>query len=119
CGYGFVAHPVLDDENSARGVMQRARELAGPATTIGLVDWKEQNLLQAVGPVAEFGFRQPPREQLRRALDWAGEGDGRRLLVAVGEDLACLDFRERPGVVLVGVANRRQWWLFEPARAGG
>lgn len=119
CGYGLIVHPLLDDENSARAVMQRARDLAGPGVAIGLVDWKEQNLLQAVGPVAEFGFRQPPREQLRRALAWADADGSRRLLVEQGEALACLDFRERPGVERAGVANRRHWWLFDPARARG
>jgi 16S rRNA (cytosine967-C5)-methyltransferase len=44
----FVAYPVLDPSSSARAIMQRARELAGPAGHDRLVRWKEQNLLQAV-----------------------------------------------------------------------
>ena len=31
-GYGFVVHPLLDDENSARGIMRQARALAGDGT---------------------------------------------------------------------------------------
>lgn len=109
-GYGFVVHPLLDDENSARGIMRQARALAGDATVIGLVDWKEQNLLQAVGPVAEFGFRAPPATQLGRGRAWI-EADpaGRRLLVQRSQALACIDF-EGDGQ-RIGSANRREWWL--------
>ena len=112
CGYGFVVHPLLDDENSARAVMQRARGLAGPRATIGLVDWKEQNLLQAVGPVAEFGFRQPPEVQLARGRDWlAGDPSTRVLMLQASDALACVD--TRVGAVRVGTANRRDWWLVD------
>lgn len=112
CGYGFVVHPLLDDENSARTVMQRARDLAGPDATLGLVDWKEQNLLQAVGPVAEFGFRRPPAEQLGRARAWmAGEPSTRLLLVQASPALECIDLDQ--GARRVGTANRRDWWLLD------
>jgi len=111
CGYGFVVHPVLDDESSARGLMAKARADAGPGVVIGLVDWKEQNLLQAVGPVQEFGFRAPPPEQLARALTWLAEDPpGRILLVQQSEPLACIDFDDGRAR-RVGVANRRAWWL--------
>lgn len=111
CGYGFVVHPVLDDESSSRGLMRQARAAAGADVVIGLVDWKEQNLLQAVGPVAEFGFRAPPPEQLQRALAWlADDPAGRILLVQESEPLACVDFDDGHAR-RVGVANRRAWWL--------
>jgi 4-amino-4-deoxy-L-arabinose transferase-like glycosyltransferase len=110
-GYGLVVHPLLDDENSARGVMRQARADAGADIEIGLVDWKEQNLLQAVGPVAEFGFRQPPAVQLQRALAWlAADPAGRVLLVQQSEPLACIDFDDGRAH-RVGIANRRAWWL--------
>ncbi|MFY2763761.1 ArnT family glycosyltransferase [Arenimonas sp. MALMAid1274] len=116
-GYGLVVHPLLDDENSAAGVMQRARAVAGPDTGIGLVGWREQNLLQAVGPVTEFGFRVPPAQQLARALDWARADASRRLLVQDMRALACLRLQEGPDAVRIGTANRRQWWLVTPAAA--
>lgn len=118
CGYGFVVHPVLDDENSAQKVMREARAAAGPGVVLGLVDWKEQNLLQAEGPVAEFGFRQPPRVQLARAQAWlAQDPAGRRLLVQRSEALACLAFDG--DAVRVGRANRREWWLLGPGALAG
>ncbi|MEO8160785.1 MAG: glycosyltransferase family 39 protein, partial [Arenimonas sp.] len=82
-GYGFVATPILDPSSSARALMQRAREVAGPDTTIGLVAWKEQNLLQAVGPTVEFGFRREAAAQLHDAGAWL-EADPRqrRLLLS-------------------------------------
>ncbi len=117
-GYGFVAHPVFDRENSARGLMADARALAGDGVTIGLVDWKEQNLLQAVGPVAEFGFRQPPASQLAAAVAWErADPDRRRLLVQRSEALACLRFEPGADAARVGIANRREWWLVSAAAA--
>ena len=111
CGYGFVVHPVLDDESSSAGLMRQARAEAGADVVIGLVDWKEQNLLQAVGPVEEFGFRAPPTQQLQRALAWlAADPAGRILLVQQSEPLACIDFDDGRAH-RVGVANRRAWWL--------
>ena len=116
-GYGFVVSPVLDDESSARGVMREARAIVGPEMEIGLVDWKEQNLLQAVGPVAEFGFLTPPEEQLQRALTWlAADPAGRILLVQQSEPLACIAFGDGRAR-RVGVANRRAWWLLRAPSA--
>ena len=116
-GYGLVVHPLLDDENSARGLMREARERAGGGITLGLVDWKEQELLQAVGPVAEFGFRQPVDVQFTRALAWLREAPAdRALLVQRSEELGCVDFtRAGAGAERLGMANRRDWWLL---RAG-
>ncbi|WP_374602114.1 ArnT family glycosyltransferase [Arenimonas sp.] len=119
-GYGFVVHPVLDDESSARELMQRTRVLAGPEATVGLVDWKEQNLLQAVGPVAEFGFRAPPALQLQRARAWLMADPGSRLLLAQRTDaLACVDFDAAADARPVGMANRREWWLLGQAALQG
>jgi 4-amino-4-deoxy-L-arabinose transferase-like glycosyltransferase len=115
-GYGFVVHPLLDDENSARGVMRQARALAGARTEIGLVAWKEQNLLQAVGPVAEFGFRQPVARQFERGLTWLRERPGsRRLLIMRSDALTCVDFAGTGPARRVGRANRRDWWLLDEA----
>lgn len=119
-GYGFVVHPVLDDESSAREVMQRARVLAGPDAVLGLVDWKEQNLLQAVGPVAEFGFRRPPAQQLAAGQAWlAADPRARLLLVQRSDALDCVDFGPGADARPVGMANRREWWLLGPAALSG
>jgi 4-amino-4-deoxy-L-arabinose transferase-like glycosyltransferase len=108
---------LLDDANSARGLMRAARAQAGPDAEIGLVGWREQNLLQAVGPTAEFGFRQPWDEQLRRGAAWMAQSPQRRLLL-VNEDalLPCVD-RARGSVA--GRANRRAWWLVPQAAITG
>lgn len=129
CGYGFVVHPLLDPSSSARELMQQARQVAGTQVTIGLIDWKEQNLLQAVGPTIEFGFRAKRDEQLRRAEPWLRAApEQRRLLVQEADDDGRgAEGRATQGAVTdgvaeclrldaehaqrVGVANRRTWWL--------
>ncbi|MBC7656210.1 MAG: glycosyltransferase family 39 protein [Frankiaceae bacterium] len=120
CGYGWVAHPVLDPSSSARALMQRARDIAGPGVGIGLVEWKEQNLLQAIGPVQDFGYRRPAPEQLRMAVAWL-DADPRHRLVLFSQprsQVPCFSAADlgTPAVRSVGSANRRNWYLV--ARAG-
>ena len=119
-GYGLVAHPVLDGSSSARNVMLQARTLAGEATTLGLVAWEEQNLLQARGAVTEFGFKAPEAQQLQRAHAWLQEaGVAKRIFIGWyaeqprPEAFACIDL-DAGDVQFVGVANRRDWWLLGP-----
>ena len=115
CGYGFVVHPVLDPSSSARRLMQQARTAAGPDVTIGLVRWKEQNLLQAIGPTAEFGFRRPAEEQMRLGARWLEAAPtSRRLLMSQPRaQPTCFAPADIDGrrVVKVGSANRRDWYL--------
>lgn len=112
CGYGLVAHPVLDPSSSASALMHRARALAGTDTVIGLVGWKEQNLLQARGPTVEFGFRKPLPDQLRDAAAWLrADPTHRRLLLSQPQELAtCFQGAARQPL-RVGAANRRDWYL--------
>jgi 4-amino-4-deoxy-L-arabinose transferase-like glycosyltransferase len=112
-GYGFVATPILDPSSSARGLMQRARTLAGADTGIGLVGWKEQNLLQAVGPTTEFGFRREVPEQLRDASAWLDGDPARRRLLLSQPRTGPTCFANSPAgeAVKVGTANRRDWYL--------
>ena len=100
---------LLDDASSAGGLMREARAQAGPGVEIGLVGWREQNLLQAIGPTAEFGFRRPWDEQLRSGAAWTGQAPRSRvLLVNEAAMLPCVD---RAASHRLGNANRRAWWL--------
>ncbi|MCA1714415.1 MAG: glycosyltransferase family 39 protein [Gammaproteobacteria bacterium] len=105
---------LLDDENSARGVMLRARAMAGAHTQIGLVGWREQNLLQAQGPTVEFGFKRTPGEQLAEGIAWLRAAPHARQLFVLDEAIGSCVRRDltRP----VGTANRRHW-LLVPAAA--
>lgn len=116
-GWGIVVHPLLDEENSARGVMQAAREKAGQGVSIGLVTWKEQNLLQAVGPVTEFGFRRPRLDRWQDALTWLREDPvGRRLFADDPAIPFCVPAQAR---ISLGASNRRQWKLLDGAAIAG
>jgi 4-amino-4-deoxy-L-arabinose transferase-like glycosyltransferase len=112
-GTSVVAYPLLDPTSSSRALMQQARRLAGPDTEIGLVDWKEQNLLQAVGPTTEFGFRATREQQLRRAAPWLRARPGRLVFVQERAKEQCL-FLDTAHATRVGIANRRTWWLAGP-----
>lgn len=108
-GLACVAYPRLDAHSSGRAVMQRAREAAGAGITLGLVGWREQHLLQAIGPVAEFGFKRRPAEQFAAAADWLRAAPGQRALFVEATTLPdCVDRRR---AVDLGRSNRRDWLL--------
>jgi 4-amino-4-deoxy-L-arabinose transferase-like glycosyltransferase len=109
-GLGLVAYPVLDPTSSSRQLMEQARAIAGPQTPVGMVDWKEQQLLQAIDPIVEFGFRAPRELRLQRAVAWLRAEPGRLLLIEGGGHVGCLEV-DAAHARRVGVANRREWWL--------
>ncbi|HWU74922.1 MAG TPA: glycosyltransferase family 39 protein [Rhodanobacter sp.] len=108
--YGLWGYPMLNGDRSARDVMVKARAIAGPDATIGLLAWKEQNLLMAQGPVAEFGFLKPWPEQYADAVAWLRQAPRQRWIFSLDEAMgACVD---RHHATYVGHANRREWWMF-------
>ncbi len=108
--YGVWGYPLLNGDRSARDVMVEARAIAGPQATIGLLAWKEQNLLMAQGPVAEFGFRKPWPQQYAEAIAWLEGDPAQRWIFSLDEAMgACVD---RARAIHVGHANRREWWMF-------
>jgi 4-amino-4-deoxy-L-arabinose transferase-like glycosyltransferase len=120
--WSFLAYPLLNDSASASGIMRHAGEIAGVDGEIGMVAWKEQNLLQADRGVTEFGFRKPRPQQLAEAIRWQEAMPGRRWIFIRGS--ALLNCVDRAQATLVGHANRREWLMFRsdavmPACKGG
>jgi hypothetical protein len=111
--YGLWGYPMLNGDRSARDVMVRARAIAGPDATIGLLAWKEQNLLMAQGPVAEFGFLKSWPQQYADAIAWSRQDPAHRWIFSLDEAMGnCVDRRH---ATYVGHANRREWWMFQAA----
>ncbi len=115
--YGLVGYPLLNDSGSARGLMRSAGQRIGAEAELGLVAWKEQNLLMADRAAVTFGFKVPWDEQLRRGVAWQAQAPERRwLLVQEAALLACVD---RSRSEMAGIANRRRWWLVPPTAIRG
>ncbi len=115
--WSFCTYPLLNDSSSAKGVMRHARELVGPDATIGLVAWKEQNLLMADGAVKDFGFVRPWDKQLIEAMQWQAEDPAKRPIFILDEAMGrCID---KSKATSVGHANRREWWLVPGAAIVG
>ena len=108
--YGLVAYPLLNPSSSARGLMAAVGERIGPRTQLGLVAWKEQNLLMADRPATTWGFVMPPHEQLAAAMPWLRADPGRKVLILEAAMGPCV---ERDRAEFAGVANRRRWWLID------
>ncbi|KTF37864.1 ArnT family glycosyltransferase [Xanthomonas translucens] len=114
---GLLVYPLINTSSSARGVMEAAGRRIGPAAELGLVAWKEQNLLMADRAATTFGFVVPWDEQLRRGVAWQAQAPQRRwLLVQEAAMLGCID---RRASTLAGVSNRRNWWLVPAAAVHG
>lgn len=107
--FGLAIAPLLNDSSSARGLMTEVGRRIGPDAELGLVAWREQNLLMADRPVAEFGFKVLFDEQMQRGLAWQRQSPGTRWLLVQDVALApCIDATRTQHL---GNANRRGWTL--------
>lgn len=114
--YGLGLAPAVDAGSSARAVMLDARQRIGPEGELALLAWREQHLLQAGDGAVEFGFARPWDAQWRDAGAWLrAKPDGRWLFVLEDALDPCVD---RGRAVLLGVANRRRWWLVPGTAVG-
>lgn len=111
---GLVINPLLNDSSSGRGLMREVGRRIGPNAELGLVAWKEQNLLMADRPARTFGFVRPWEQQLQAAVAWQREHPGQRWLLV--QEPALLDCIDRSGGQFVGRLSGRNWWLV-PAMA--
>ncbi|MGN6481450.1 ArnT family glycosyltransferase [Luteibacter sp.] len=107
-------YPLLNMNQSARAVMAVADDAIGPDGQLGLVAWREENLLQARRPVAEFGFSRAAAEQLADARAWQAADPAHRFIFANDEALDSCVVKEN--VRPLGTANRVDFVLL-PANA--
>ena len=112
--FSLLGTPLLNDGSSSRGLMRRVGAAIGPDAQLGLVGWREQQLLMADRDAATFGFKRAGAGQFADALAWQRQQTESRWLLVEGSMLpSCVDkARARD----MGNANRRQWWL-APAEA--
>lgn len=108
---GFALYPLITDSRSARAVMQQAGTMIGADAQLGLLSWKEQNLLMADRPATVFGFLRPRAEQELEAVAWLRAEPKRRHLLVQGMNLQACFVAEKARVV--GSANRREWFLVD------
>ncbi|GAB2583419.1 hypothetical protein GCM10027066_26030 [Dyella jejuensis] len=109
--YGLWAYPLLNDSSSSAELMRNVRAQLGPHDQVGLVDWKEQNMLMLDRPAVDFGFSAPTSRQFTHAVQWQAQAPATRWLFVQEPAMGhCVD---RSKAIDVGHANRRNWWLFK------
>lgn len=108
---GIGIMPALNDSSSGRGLMRAVGERIGADAGLGLVGWREQQLLQADRPAQTFGFSRDPSAQLQDALIWQAQAPQRWLLVQAAALAAC---PPRADAIDLGLGNRREWVLLPP-----
>ncbi|MGV8923039.1 MAG: ArnT family glycosyltransferase [Thermomonas sp.] len=115
--YSLIGAPLLNDGSSSRGLMQRVGMAIGADAQLGLVGWREQQLLMADRDAATFGFKRDGAAQFTDALQWQRQAMGVRWLLVEDSMLpACVDKLQSRDM---GNANRRVWWLLPaPATSG-
>src|SRR3546814_8079882 len=52
--YGLVGYPLLTDSSSSAALMRHAGQRIGPDAQLGLVAWREQNLLRSEEHTSEL-----------------------------------------------------------------
>lgn len=109
--WSLWAYPLLNDSSSSAGLMRDVREHVPAHDELGMIAWKEQNLLMLERPATDFGFSVPSHEQYTAAIKWQAQLPATRWLFAV--DTAIGDCVDRARAVSLGSANRREWWLFK------
>ena len=108
--YSLVGAPLLNDGSSSRGLMRKVGATIGADAQLGLVGWREQQMLMADRPAADFGFKRAPASQFKDALAWQRKASSSpRWLLVEGSALPpCVDTAHARDM---GNANRRRWWL--------
>jgi 4-amino-4-deoxy-L-arabinose transferase-like glycosyltransferase len=107
--YGLGLMPALDPYSSASALMLRVGQRIGPDAELGMLAWREQNLLQADRPVTEFGFKRPWDEQWQDAGPWLAQSPERRWLLVLEQAVSpCID---RQQSINIGSSNRNTWLL--------
>ena len=113
--FGAPREPV-ENSNPGRGLMRVVGVAIGPDAQLGLVGWREQQLLMADRPAQDFGFKRDTKLQFTDALAWQRQMPASRWLLVEGSVLpACVDKAKARDM---GNANRRQWWLLEAPASG-
>ena len=89
--------------------MQRVGQRIGPDAELGMLAWREQNLLQADRPVTDFGFKASWQQQWAKAGPWLAQAPEKRWLFVLSEAVpACIDPAQR---IDIGESNRNRWQL--------
>ncbi|NDK37807.1 glycosyltransferase family 39 protein [Pseudoxanthomonas gei] len=107
--YGLGLAPTLDADSSARKLMQRVGAHIGPQAQLGMVAWREQNLLQSDRPTTDFGFKKSWEEQWAAAGPWLLADPSHRWIFVL--DKALTPCADRSLVVEIGQSNRNHWLL--------
>ena len=111
--FSLLGAPLLNDGSSSRGLMRRVGASIGADAQLGLVGWREQQLLMADRKAATFGFKRSGAAQFVDAMRWQRAQPGLRWLLVEDSALPmCVDTgRARD----MGNTNRRRWWLVPSA----
>ncbi|WP_329742049.1 glycosyltransferase family 39 protein [Dyella sp. A6] len=110
-GWGCWGVPLLNASSSASGLMTEVRSHLDPGDQIGLVAWKEQNLLMLKYPAVDFGFKVPWHIQFALATRWQAQAPATRWLFV--QQPAMGDCVNRTKAIYLGHANQRDWWMFK------
>ena len=107
--YGIGLAPALDPDSSSSRLMQAVGKHIGPDAQLGMVAWREQNLLQSDRPTMDFGFKKSWQQQWSAAGRWLEEDPARRWIFVLQQAVSpCADATQ---VVDIGQSNRNQWSL--------
>lgn len=101
-------YALLDPARSAEGLMADVSARLTARDQLAIVDFEEQQILQADRPVTHWGFDDDRAAQVADAVAWLREAGGRYVLIPESASVPCLG--SEAGVWL-GYRHRRDWRL--------
>ena len=113
---GIIVYPRIDDARSGRAFMAKVELASAGIAELGLVDAKEQYLLQLRRPSINFGHArwQERDAEAADAAAWFAAKPGRALLVHQQTLEMCFKGMQAEEL---GHANRQHWFLVTSGKA--
>lgn len=109
CTWGYA---LFDPVRSADQLMTEVATYLGPRDQLAIVDFREQELLQADRPIMHWRYHDDIPSQVKDAVRWLKEGDNRYVLVSESASSSC--FADNAGIFL-GHRHRHDWRLMSAA----
>jgi hypothetical protein len=101
-------YALLDPARSAEGLMADVSARLTGRDQLAVVDFEEQQILQADRPITHWGFNDDRAAQVADAVAWLREAGGRYVLIPESASAPCLG---REAGVWLGYRHRRDWRL--------
>jgi len=110
--YSTYGYYLRNDVSTPVSLYDKAEQMIGEDSEIGLIDFSEQFILFSPFPIVHFGYHTDIQLQLQAAYQWQVEEYQYLLIEDIAVDASCFDVTH---ALDLGFAHRRHWLLLPAA----